>query len=158
MDSTTAKFPLLFGFHAAIVGQGFLAGVRASGRAIAERERADDWWILGVHPGAIAEHGSTLQDAVSRFRLRLKAVLIDFAEETADFAAFKREVESFFIATEPESEREWEMARQAVRAGKLSLAELPKVTDCPPPRIEVTILDLVPDANVLDDQPSSLAA
>ncbi|HCF57961.1 MAG TPA: hypothetical protein DFS52_08215, partial [Myxococcales bacterium] len=72
--------------------------------------------------------------------------------------AFKREVESFFNATEPESEREWEMARQAVRAGKLSLAELPKVTDCPPPRIEVTILDLVPDANVLDDQPSSLAA
>lgn len=157
MSSPGVQLPLRFGFAERIIGRGFLAGVVVRGRALAEQED-EGWWIDGVNPGAIAEGGTTVRAAVADFRQRLKAVLIDYAEEAPDFDAFKGAVEAFFRGTDPDSEAEWAAAREAVRAGAVSLPELPKVTDSSPPSISVERLALAPESNLLDDESSSIAA
>lgn len=158
MSTSGSHYPLLFAFHEAIVGRGFVAGVEVRGRAIAEQEGEGQWWVYGVNPGALAECGSGLHSAVENFRLRLKTALVDFAEEASDFQAFKQSATAFFATTDQDTEGEWEAARQAVRAGRIDLAELPKDRSERAPTIMVKELALEPGENPLGEAPSSLAA
>jgi hypothetical protein len=155
--SSPVQYPLFFGFREPIVGNGFVAGVDLLGRAVAEQEDAS-WWLFGVNPGALADTGPDVQSAFCAFRQRLKAVLFDFAEEAKGFDEFKRMVEEFFQTTDGDTETEWKDARQAVREGRLNLAELKKETTQSAPRLSVVKLRLAPEENLLDSGASSLAA
>src|SRR5712691_4836085 len=86
-QTSPTRYPLLYGLREVIIGNGFAAGVQANGRVIAEQEEKG-WWIYGVNPGAVAESGSTLRDAVDNFRARFKTVLFDYAAEAPNFEAF----------------------------------------------------------------------
>jgi len=135
----------MFTFRDAISGNGFLAGVTLSGRALMAHEDGD-WWIYGVRPGAIAEFGATPQEAFARFRNTYKTVLFDTAEEFTDFDSFKREVERFYHEPDKNEENRWMEAFQDLRSGKLQpeppFSSLPKeAPENRPTQITVERLD-----------------
>ena len=106
----------------AISGDGFLAGVTLSGRALMRREDDGKWWMYGVRPAALAESGNTVEEAFLHFRSRYKEVLFDMAQEANSFDDFRKEVESFFyeVDVDAEDERLWENALKAIRAGNVT--------------------------------------
>ena len=115
--------PILITLRDVISGDGFLAGITLSGRALMRWED-DVWWMYGVRPAAIADSGGTIEEAFARFRNRYKEVLFDFAQESRDFEHFKAAVEQFFYEADAdgEDERLWEEALKQIRA-----------TNCAPP-------------------------
>ena len=138
-------YPLMFTFRDAISGNGFLAGVTLSGRALMVHED-DAWWIYGVRPGAIAETGETPQEAFLRFRNTYKLALFDIAAESENFDAFKKEAERFYYEPDNEEERRWTAAFQDLRSGKVQpeapFASLPiEAPETRPTQITVERLD-----------------
>lgn len=108
--------PLYFDFRTFVEGQGFVAAVHMRGRATGMPDFGS-YWIYGVNPGGLAEHGEEVKAAYAAFRTALTGVLFDFAEEAADFSEFQREVEVFLAETDDESVAEWIEARRAIREG-----------------------------------------
>ena len=138
-------YPLMFTFRDAVSGNGFLAGVTLSGRALMVHED-DEWWIYGVRPGALAETGQTPQEAFLRFRNTYKTVLFDIAGESASFEAFKLEVERFYHEPDEQEESRWNEAFQDLRSGKVQpdapFSSLPKEPpETHPSQITVERLD-----------------
>lgn len=135
----------MFTFGDALAGNGFLAGVTLSGRALMVRENDREWWLYGVCPGSIAETGATPQETYLRFRTRYREILFDIAAEAPDFKSFKYELERFFVVDQSEEGR-WMEAFQAIRSGKLEpeapFAELPKARpESWPCKVEIQRLD-----------------
>lgn len=116
-------YPLMFTFRDAVSGNGFLAGVTVSGRALIVKEGDKEWCVYGVRPAAIAETGTTPQEAYLRFRNRYRTVLFDISWESKDFETFKPEIERFYYAPDPDEEQRWEQAAFAMGAGELELSE-----------------------------------
>lgn len=112
-------YPLMFTFRDAVSGNGFLAGITLSGRALMIHENDDKWWVYGVRPGAIAETGETPPEAYLRFRNTYKNLLFDIASESANYDAFKAEVERFYSEPDGEEELRWTSAVEALRSGSL---------------------------------------
>ncbi len=119
--SEKVRYPLMFTFRDVISGEGFLAGVTISGRALMTKEKDDDkpWWMYGVRPGGIAETGATPGETFAHFRERYRAVLFDLAIEADSFVSFHREVEAFFHGHDAEEEKEWSEAFKLIRAGEV---------------------------------------
>ena len=118
-----SEHPIMITLRDVISGDGFLAGITLSGRALMRQEDGA-WWMYGVRPAAIAESGETIEEAFARFRNRYKEVLFDMAQESRDFDQFKASVEEFFYESDQDSEDEhlWEEALKAIR-----------VANCPAP-------------------------
>ena len=95
MTQQMTCYPLIFTYRDAVSGNGFLAGVTVTGRALITREDGK-WWMYGVRPAGIAETGNTPNETFLSFRQRYSAVLFDIAAEAETFEAFKEEVERFF--------------------------------------------------------------
>jgi hypothetical protein len=136
---------------------GFVAAIEAEVRATAE-EQDGDWWIYGVNPGAIAEHGPSLNEALSTFRQRLTTVLIDSAAENAEFDALTEDLRQFFASTDTMSVDEWTEAREAVRRGEVDLAGVQRNTAEWSPHVHVAKVELTPRANILPPPASTIAA
>ena len=117
--SKPACYPLLFTYKDCISGNGFLANVTVSGRALMLEEDDGQWWMYGVQPVAIADTGDTPEGASTHFRDRYKTVLFDFASDALDFNGFKQEVDRFFHQTEDEIANDWQEAFEAIRSGKV---------------------------------------
>lgn len=132
----TKVLPLFFTYADIIPGAGFLARVRIVASVIAEGDDDGKVWFFGVHPGAIAESGHDINSAALNFRNALRLILFDFAREANSFAEFSASAQRFFDDTDPLTVGEWDAARAAVREGKITHADLPRVTD-DPTRIEV---------------------
>ena len=157
--SETIHYPLMFTFRDTISGNGFLAGITLSGRALALQEDGE-WWIYGVRPGAIAETGDTPQETFQRFRNRYRDVLFDMAIERRDFDSFRTEVERFFYEPDPEEERRWEDAVGAICSKQVvpekPFSELPReALETRPTQITVERLDaanrrFMPSDNISD--------
>jgi hypothetical protein len=110
-----ANHPLMLILKDTISGDGFLAGITLSGRALMVEEDDGKWWMYGVRPAAIAESGDTVQEAFLHFRNRYTEVLFDMAQEYRTFDSFKKEVKRFFYEADEEEERRWDDALLAVR-------------------------------------------
>lgn len=146
----------------AISGDGFLAGITLSGRALMRKEDDDKWWMYGVRPAGIAASGSTIEETFSHFRNRYKEILFDIAQESESFDAFKNEVERFYYEADQdnEDERMWEKALHAIRTGNLTppepFASLPReAPESKPSQITIERLDregkrFMPSDNVTD--------
>lgn len=139
--------PLMFTLRDAVSGNGFLAGVTLTGRALMTKESDGKWWVYGVRPGAIAETGSTPEEAFLRFRNSYKNVLFDMAEDAANYESFRATVENFYFQPDPEEEERWQTAFHAIRSGAFVLneeflAKLPKVApETRPTQLQVARLD-----------------
>jgi len=121
----------MFTVRDTVSGNGFLAGITLYGRALVVREDDGKWWIYGVRPGAIAESGSTPEEAFLRFRNAYKNLLFDYAETSGTYEVFRHEVEQFYQQPDQEEEAVWMEAFRALRSGKLVpdepfIAQLPR--------------------------------
>lgn len=114
--------PLLITLRDAISGDGFLAGITLSGRALMRKEDDGKWWMYGVRPAGLADSGETIDEAFSHFRGRYLDILFDMAQEASSFDDFRKEVEGFFNEGDAndEDERLWEEALKAIRMGEVS--------------------------------------
>jgi hypothetical protein len=122
------NYPLMFTFRDVVSGNGFLAGVTVSGRALMVRED-DKWWAYGVRPAGLVDCGDTPQDAHNRFRERYRAILFDIAAEAHNFLNFKQEVERFYEESDADEECRWTVAFEAIRSG--AAVPEPPFTDLP---------------------------
>ena len=131
---TTTHYPVLFTYRDVIIGAGYVAHVEASGRfLIEEKGTGTDVWIYGVNPGGLAAKGSGQEEAAEEFRASYRTVLIDLAEESADFSAFKNQVEIFYRSTCEAAERDWQEAVARVRNGEVDsdwLVKKPAEREC----------------------------
>lgn len=118
------EHPIMLTLRDVISGDGFLAGITLSGRALMRQEDGA-WWMYGVRPSAIAESGETIEEAFGRFRNRYKEVLFDLAQENDDFNQFKAAVEQFFYEPDQDSEDErlWEEALKVIRSANCEAPE-----------------------------------
>lgn len=141
----TINYPLMLRFQDTIAGNGFLARITLSGRALMVNEDGT-WWMYGVSPGAIAEGGETPQETFAHFRERYSLTLFDIAEESSSYEDFKDEIERFYNQTDQFEEGRWEEFFEAIRSGKVTpqppFATLQRVApETRPTQIEVRRLD-----------------
>jgi predicted RNase H-like HicB family nuclease len=156
---TLNEHPIMLTLRDTITGDGFLAQITLSGRALMRHEDGK-WWMYGVRPGGIAEAGNSIEEAFSRFRNRYKETLIEIAQENSTFEDFRTEVERFFYEADSEDERLWENALAQIRAGKIAppdpFSNLPRSSpESKPSQITVERLDaegrrFMPSDNVTD--------
>jgi hypothetical protein len=163
------EHPIMITLQEAISGNGFLAGITMSGRALMRLEDAE-WWIYGVRPAAIAESGKTVDEAFLHFRNRYKETLLEIAQEAQNFEVFKAEVERFFNEEDADNEdaRLWENALATIRSENLeppeAFARLNRESpETKPSQISVERLDrkdksFMPSDNVNDMYSLSRAA
>jgi hypothetical protein len=134
-------YPILFGVRDPIIGNGFVAGVAVSGRALMRREQ-DGFWVDGVFPGSVCAGGSTRDEALLKFRESYRSVLFDLAAEAESFDAFRAEVERFFWEETPGEAEAWLQAAAELRKDTKKAGHwLPVKTAYPDPQIRVVRLD-----------------
>lgn len=162
--------PLLLTLRDVISGDGFLAGITLSGRALVRLEEDGKWWMYGVRPAGIAESGISVEDTFLRFRKKYQETMFDIAQESRTYEEFKAEVERFFEEPDanPEDERLWEEALAGIRFDKLAppapFANLPRESpETRPSQIGVQRLDgegkrFKPSDNVTDTYSLAQAA
>jgi hypothetical protein len=112
-------YPLLFGGRELVEGNGFIARVNVSGRALLALEDGGEAWVEGINPGGFAARGTSPNEALSEFYSAFRGVLFDIASDARSFQDFSNEVQRFFNETSVPALREWEEAVQRVKAGQL---------------------------------------
>ena len=96
------------------MGDGFVAGVRMSGRAILEEEDGEAW-ISGVAPAGLTDGGPDKNAAFANFQNAWTAVIFDIAAEAGSFAEFYEECQAFLESRAEHLTEEWEAALRRVR-------------------------------------------
>jgi hypothetical protein len=124
------KAPLFFTFRESIACEGFKATVVAAGRLLARFEEGGVW-LDGVNPGAIAEGGATLPEAIGAFRATFREVIEDLATANREsFDSFVQAATGWFDYCDEASMAEWWNAVETVRAAFPNKDEIPmKVKD-----------------------------
>src|SRR5258708_1998228 len=119
------EHPIMVTLQDAVSGNGFLAGITLSGRALMRREDDGKWWMYCVRPSGIAESGKTVEETFLHFRTRYKETLLDIAQESETFEAFKAEIERFFQEEDADNEdaQLWESALAALRNNNITPPE-----------------------------------
>ena len=112
------QYPLLFGRRELVEGNGFVARVAVSGRALLVDEDGE-FWVEGINPGGFAASGKSPSEALAEFGSAFRAVLFDIASDAGSFQDFQDEVRKFFEETNVPASREWEEAVRRVKAGQL---------------------------------------
>jgi hypothetical protein len=152
LSATT--YPLVFSFRDAIVGNGFVAGVSATGRVLLTNEGDGDIWMFGVQPGAIAGGGRERSEAFREFKKSYLSVYFDIASESTSYEEFERSVTQFFSDVNEPNFEAWTAAVKAVRSGELSLEDLKSTNaDACLPGIAIKRIDTraSADDNVFDE-------
>ncbi|HEX3553369.1 MAG TPA: hypothetical protein VIA62_09070 [Thermoanaerobaculia bacterium] len=119
------RYPLLFARRELVEGNGFVARVAVSGRALLTDEDGD-FWVEGINPGGFAANGESPSEALAELCSAFRAILFDIASDTESFGDFRATVQKFFDETNAPALREWEEAVQQVKAGKLNAEWLAK--------------------------------
>lgn len=108
---------LMFGFTDLIEGRGFIARVLTNGRALAEQDEEEVWWINGVNPGGVCAPGATPKEALQAFRIAMHEVLLDCAVRCKTFDSFEGDVKLIFESTTEDLLGEWQEAALVLRGG-----------------------------------------
>lgn len=114
------QLPILFARRDLILGNGFVAGVSISGRALLTQESDSEFWCEGINPGGFAAQGSTYAEAFNAFGEEYLKVLFDIAADSANYDAFQEGVQAFFDNPSPTLLTDWDAAVDAVRRGELA--------------------------------------
>jgi hypothetical protein len=140
------QYPLLFDRRELIEGNGFIAGVAVSGRALLAEEQGE-FWVEGVNPGGFAANGGSPGEALAAFGTELRTILFDLAADATSFEAFRAEVERFFSETSAPALAEWEEAVREVRQGHITADWLTHRPADSPLRVEVARIERPSAAN-----------
>ena len=119
------RYPLLFDRQELVEGNGFVARVTVSGRALLVEEEGEHW-IEGVNPGGFAASGKSPSEVLAELGAAFRAVLVDIASDAGSFQDFCREVQRFFEETNVPALHDWEQAVERVKAGELDADWLSK--------------------------------
>lgn len=133
------EHPIMLTLQDPISGNGFMARVTLSGRALMRFEDEDGrWWMYGVRPAGITAPGENIEGAFLAFRSRYKEILFDIAQESESFEDFETKVQRFFNETDADGEDEqlWEAALVAIRSGS-----------CQPPPPFANLVRRSPESN-----------
>ncbi len=103
------RCPLVFDQRELVEGDGFVARVSLSGRALLTQE-GGEVWVEGVNPGGFAASGKSPAEALAEFSTAFRTILFDIASDAASFEAFREEVQRFFEETSGPALQEWEEA------------------------------------------------
>jgi len=125
MTMATIDYPLLFGSRELVEGNGFIARVAVSGRALLSEEDGEVW-MEGVTPGGFAGKGQTPSEAIAEFSSEFRAILFDIASDSQSFQDFHDEVQRFFNDTNESALRQWHEAVERVRAERIEVEWLRK--------------------------------
>ncbi|MES1241494.1 MAG: hypothetical protein ABUT39_07735 [Acidobacteriota bacterium] len=125
MTTVMTSYPLLFGLRELVEGNGFIARVAVSGRALLSEEDGEAW-LEGINPGGFATKGQSPSEALAEFCSAFRAILFDIASDTRSFKDFQDEVESFFNETNESALRDWQEAVERVRAEQIEVEWLKK--------------------------------
>jgi hypothetical protein len=150
------RYPILFGRRELIEGNGFIAAVLVSGRALLTEEDGE-FWMEGVNPGGFAANGGSPSEALAAFCEELRVVLLDIVADAASFEQFRTEVERFFNETSEMARTEWEQAVQEVREGKVHADWLKRRPAETPLRVDVLQIRQ-PEAANKEEGEAALAA
>ena len=112
------RYPLLFGLRELVEGDGYIARVSVSGRALLV-DQDGEVWVEGVNPGGFSAKGVSHGEALAEFGSAFRTILFDIASGAGSFPEFRAEVQKFFDDTNVPAAREWEEAVQRVKAGQL---------------------------------------
>ncbi len=161
-------YPLIFTLQFRLSGNGFLAEVNLSCSALLERDQDDEeWWFLGVKPGALVASGATWNEAYLNFQQTLIRCLIDSAALTDSYEAFETDVASVMGQVHEEELRRWEQARERLRSGEsiadADLQALPRVSGAVAAGVSIRRLDtgghhFSPSENVAPELPQLTTA
>jgi predicted RNase H-like HicB family nuclease len=120
MKTYSAAYPIIFTITNLVPGAGFLAKVRACGKALMVREDDGAWWLYGADPGGLSESGNTPQEAFVRFSETFKNLLTDQASESGGIRAFSQAATRFFGEPCDQMVQEWASAIAKIRSGTLT--------------------------------------
>lgn len=112
------RYPLLFGRRELVEGNGFVARVTVSGRALLT-DQDGEFWVEGVNPGGFAARGESPSEALAALGSTFRTILFDIASDARSFESFREEAQRFFEETSAPALRDWEEAVRQVRAGQV---------------------------------------
>ena len=123
--------PLLFHFQNTIYGNGNRVTVKLWGRAFLEQDPDDQLiWINGVQPGGFAACGHSVTQASTAFKKMYVDILLDIADDAADFSSLEREVREFLLQTNESLVSDW---RDAIaNVGNFDICLAKRSVDIPP--------------------------
>ena len=154
------RYPILFGYRDLVVGNGFVASVHVSGRALIEEDN-DGVWMIGINPGGFEAQGASHPLAAAAFREEYRIVLYDIASSTTDFATFQTMLQEFLQDAQPALIADWDQAVEAVRRNEVDPKGLrPRDSSNFKPSIRAVLLKST-NAKAEDnpfDEPEALAA
>ena len=149
MTQQLSEIPLLFTFNQIVMGDGFIAGVQMSGRALLE-EQDDEIWISGVSPVGVAGGGLDRSGAFANFRKAWAEVLFDIAAEACSFPEFEQACSEFLSASQDSISAQWQSALELVRKNKYVDPTLPsEVAD--EKQVKFEVHELEPCSTGTDD-------
>lgn len=119
-EQAATRYPLLFGLRELVEGNGFIARVAVSGRALLSEDEGEVW-LEGINPGGFAAKGQNPSEAVAEFCSAFRAVLFDIASDATTFQNFRDEAQRFFDDTNTAALRDWQEAVERVRAGQIEV-------------------------------------
>ena len=125
MAAVTTNYPLLFSLRELVEGNGFIARVAVSGRALLSAAEGEVW-LEGINPGGFSAKGQNPSEALAEFCSAFRAILFDIASDTRSFKDFQDEVQSFFNDTNESALRDWQEAVERVRAEQIEVEWLNK--------------------------------
>lgn len=155
MSIAPPTYPLLFTVQVPVEGSDYIAGVEMRGGAVVTVEDDNGMAVYlahGLQPGGISGTGETLLDAYTDLRRGIELVLDDIADESPNFAAFKRDVEEFFVDTDRWAEATFESARREVAAGKVQ-SDLLRIAN---PKFRCEVVEFHQPLSELDPEPDAM--
>ena len=119
MTNTLRAWPLVFTYRGRVQGNGFTAVVDAVSRILAEEQVGNRIWMSGAQPGGFAAGGEGLDGAYAALKEMFRNMLLDTAEEAADFTTFRDELDRFFKDPDHLVAKQWQDVWTANRRGEL---------------------------------------
>ena len=124
MDQNALQtLPLFYTFQDTVIGPNFVAEVNIKGRATSIKEEVGGHVVYsfnGVEPGGIADEGDTLNESYYAFKNSLAQILSELSYLSCDLEDFKARVTEFVRQINVPEERDWAVAREAVRRGEIT--------------------------------------
>lgn len=122
------NLPLLFNFQQFILGNGFIANVQMTGRAILTDEDGEVW-IAGVAPAGVAGGGPDRASAFTEFRKAWGEILFDIARDAKGYGDFQLNALEFLHSRVGQLDADWSAALKEVRASDYEDPGLPKADE-----------------------------
>lgn len=112
------RLPIIYSYRQVVVGNQFFATVYLQGHAILSTCEADEVWMEAVAPAGFAAVGPDRGCAFAAFRDAWHKVLIDIANDSANFSDFHARCGEFLSSAHPDFVDEWqELVAEVNRTG-----------------------------------------